>query len=68
MTTEEALNKGGKEFKLLIAGARFDIIREVKPDGTIIGDFTEAHCNDCRLKLDQPEHLKKQTNEPQQRD
>lgn len=59
MTKAEANDNIGKEFKPLIDGARFDIIRRVDDDGNIHGDFTTAHHEDCRLKQEQPEQLKK---------
>lgn len=37
---------------------QFDTIREVRPDGTVIGDFIEADIDSVRLKGPQPEHLK----------
>lgn len=57
MTHDEALNNIGQPFRWL-SYRRFDIIRKVKSDGTIVGDFIEAHCLQCRLKGDQPEQLK----------
>lgn len=62
MTIEEAKSNIGQPFKLnwiKALGGKFDIIREVREDGTIVGDFYEAPAEDCRLKLDQPEQLKK---------
>jgi hypothetical protein len=59
MTPEEAKSSMGKEFKIMdMAGLKFDTIRFVDNDGTIHGDFIEAHCSDCRLKMDQPTQLK----------
>jgi hypothetical protein len=61
MTTQEARASIGQEFKVIgLTGMRFDTIRKVEADGTIHGDFTEAKADDCRLKQDQPDHLKKQ--------
>jgi hypothetical protein len=60
MTPEEAKSSMGKEFKIMdMAGLKFDTIRFVDNDGTIHGDFIEAHCSDCRLKMEQPTQLKK---------
>ena len=61
MTREEANANIGQPFKWIYGGSgalgKFDTIRKVEDD-TIHGDFLEAHHDDCRLKLDQPEHLK----------
>lgn len=38
--------------------ANFDTIREVREDGTVVGDWTEAYISDCRLKQEQPYYLK----------
>lgn len=59
MTKEEALANIGHPFKVIDSGMKWDIIREVKEDGEIIGDFVDAYCGDCRLKMEQPEHLKR---------
>lgn len=59
MTKHQANSNIGQPFKPMITGTRFDTIRKVDPDGTIHGDFTESNCNDCRLKQEQPLHLKK---------
>lgn len=60
MTISEANNNIGQPFKLtLFAGAKMDVIKEVQRDGTIIGEFIEAHCEDCRLKEAVPENFKK---------
>jgi hypothetical protein len=52
----------GKEFKVKgftgLSGS-FDKILSVDNDGTVRGEFIEAHVDDCRLKQEQPEHLKK---------
>lgn len=66
MNLQEAQAAIGQPFKWKFAtgdglAAKFDIIRSVDPDGTIHGDFIEAHCEDCRFKQEQPEHLKKHT-------
>jgi hypothetical protein len=62
MTIVEAKMNINQPFKLVgfsgLLGS-FDKIREVLPDGTIRGDFLEAHCNHCRLKKDQPIQLTK---------
>lgn len=62
MTQQEATANIGQPFKIIgFTGmiGRFDTIRRVDPDGTIHGDFLEAHCDDCRFKEEQPAHLKK---------
>ena len=62
MTREEALNNIGQSFRPIDPGSlpgKFDTIREVQEDGTIIGDIIEMHHDDCRLKQSQPEQLKK---------
>lgn len=41
----------------------FDTIREVRPDGTVIGDFIEADIEAVRLKGPQPEQFKKDKHE-----
>jgi hypothetical protein len=48
----------GKEFKWRLVD-RWDVIRQVTPDGTIIGDSMEAPAFDCRLKEPVPEGFKK---------
>lgn len=35
----------------------FDTIRSVSADGYITGDYTEAHCEDCRIKEPEAAHL-----------
>lgn len=64
MTVQEAQNSIGKEFRLSLFNSgilgRFDIIRRVKIDGYILGDFISAPCEACQLKLPQPAQLKKQ--------
>lgn len=63
MTVNEAKQNIGQPFKLnwvKALGGKFDTIREVREDGWIVGDFWEAPAEDCRLKMEQPEHLKKQ--------
>lgn len=63
MTIQEANSNIGQPFKLIgFTGgimSRFDQIMRVDDDGTIHGDFLEAHCGDCRLKEAQPAHLRK---------
>jgi hypothetical protein len=59
MHMQEAIQGIGKPFKVLLPGVKADIIRNVDMDGTVHGDFLEAHCWDCRLIGEQPEHLKK---------
>lgn len=67
MTIAEAKESIGKEFKLswITSGlaARFDIIRRVDESGVIHGDWLEAPAQDCRLKQEQPEQLKKNKDE-----
>jgi hypothetical protein len=67
MTLEEAKANIGKPFKWLGAAsgaaAQFDVIKGVSKDGTVYGDWLAAHHDDCRLKQDQPEHLKKHEDE-----
>lgn len=67
MTLEEVKANIGKPFKWLGAtsgaAAQFDTIRGVSKDGTVYGDWLAAHHDDCRLKGEQPEHLKKQSDE-----
>lgn len=58
MTTQEAKNNIGKPFKYQYC-IKWDVIRDVSDDGYITGDFLSVPCEDCRLKLPQPEHLKK---------
>lgn len=59
MTIQEANSNIGQPFKVIgLSGTRFDTIIRVDLDGTIHGDFIEAHCEDCRLKEEQPDHLK----------
>ena len=50
MKKETAIQNIGQPFKVIGLGMSFDIIRKVDQDGTVHGDFTEAHCSDCRLK------------------
>ncbi len=60
MTVQQANNNIGQSFKVMdFPGLRFDVIKEVLQDGTIVGDFMEANCGDCRLKEAIPEGLKK---------
>lgn len=70
MNIQEALNNIGKEFKVIdfTSGllARFDILREVREDFTLVGDWIEAPVWMCRLKNEQPEHLKKHDEETYQ--
>ncbi len=66
MTKEEAVANIGQPFKLSWIkglGGKFDTIREVRKDGWIVGDFWEAPAEDCRLKMEQPEFLKKKQSE-----
>lgn len=67
MTIQQAKDSIGLPFKVTAftsgALAQFDTIIRVDSDGTIHGDFIEAHCDDCRLKQDQPDHLKKHNDE-----
>lgn len=58
MTKKEAADNIGQPFKVIGFPTKFDTIRKVDQDGTIHGDFIEAHCNDCRFKEKQPDHLK----------
>jgi hypothetical protein len=66
MTQEQAKAAIGQPFKVtaLRGGllGEFDTIREVTEDGTIIGDYTEAAAEDCRLKQAQPDALRKDNN------
>lgn len=68
MTREEVFANFGKPFKVTylhggILGS-FDTIRAITTDDWIIGDFIVAHCEDCRLKGEQPQHLiKKKSND-----
>lgn len=63
MTIDQAKAAIGQPFKVTaLIGSPFDTIREVTEDGTIIGDFTEAFAEDCRLKQAQPEALKNYVN------
>ena len=69
MTIEEAKKSLGKEFKVIgftggILG-RFDIIRSMDDEGWIHGDNLSAPVEDCRLKEQQPEHLKKHPQQSQ---
>lgn len=63
MTVQEAKENIGQPFKWIYGGngvlGKFDTIREIDKDGTIHGDFLEAHHDDCRFKQEQPDHLKK---------
>lgn len=67
MTIQQANNNIGMPFKVtaFTSGilSHFDTIIRVDIDGTIHGHFIEAHCEDCRLKLDQPDHLKRHNDE-----
>lgn len=64
MTIDTARANIGQPFRWK-SYKRFDIIRKVKDDGYIKGDFIEAPCEDCNLKQNQPEQLKKQTHADQ---
>ena len=63
MTIQEANNNIGKPFKMIgFTGglmSEFDTIIRVDADGTIHGNYIEAHCDDCRLKQAQPEQLRR---------
>lgn len=67
MIVQEAKDGIGREFRLSMFNSgilgRFDIIRRVKPDGTICGDFIEAHAEDCQFKQEQPLSLQKKKHE-----
>lgn len=62
MTIQEANSNIGKPFKLIgFTGgimSQFDTIIRVDADGIIHGNYIEAHCDDCRLKQEQPEQLR----------
>ena len=66
MTLEEAQANIGQPFKWIDGGTgaagKWDVIEKVVK-GWIYGDFIAAHVEDCRLKQDQPDHLKKHTDE-----
>lgn len=66
MTLEEAQANIGKPFKWIPGGTgaagKFDIIQKIVK-GWVYGDFVAAPLEDCRLKLDQPDHLKKHDHE-----
>lgn len=65
MTIEEAQANIGQPFKWVEgsgATGKFDVIRKVVK-GWVYGDFLAAPLEDCRLKLDQPDHLKKHDHE-----
>jgi hypothetical protein len=61
MTIEEAQANIGKPFKCIDGGnglaGKFDTIKKVV-NGWIYGEFMAAPAEDCRLKQEQPEHLK----------
>ena len=63
MDIQTARQNVGKPFKIIDSGTgligKFDTILSVEEDGTIHGNFIEANCTDCRLKLEQPEALKR---------
>lgn len=63
MTLQDAYNNIGMPFRLIgFTGgilSQFDKIIRVEPNGTIHGNYIEANCEDCRLKQEQPEQLKK---------
>lgn len=60
MTADEARQNIGKPFKWLGGGTYWwDIIQGVDDNGWIIGNFFSAPAEDCRLKQEQPEQLKK---------
>lgn len=60
MTTTEAQNSIGKEFKPTGMGIPwFDTILSVDADGIIHGERCEAHAEHCRLKGEQPEQLRR---------
>jgi hypothetical protein len=62
MDIKTAKQSIGKQFKVIDITNNFDVIREVLDDGTVVGDFSECHCSDARLKQEQPKQLKKQKN------
>jgi hypothetical protein len=66
MTSQEAQANVGNQFKWLGSDggvtSHFDIIKKVKNDW-IYGEFIAAPAEDCRLKQDQPDHLKKNSDE-----
>lgn len=62
MTREDALASIGKPFKWTLC-VKWDTIKEITDDDYIIGEFLTAPLVDCRLKQEQPEHLKKHKNE-----
>lgn len=57
MTIEEAQANIGKPFKYFLCRT-WDIIKDVRNDGVIVGEWLEAPAEDCRLKQEQPEALK----------
>lgn len=73
MELEQAKRSIGQPFILIGLGiTRWDVIRTVSNDGIIEGDLYIASCTDCRVKQEQPEHLRKdnlhikqQSNNPQ---
>lgn len=66
MDIETAKQNIGKPFKYSLC-AHWDVIKEVTPDGYIIGEFIECPCEDARLKQEIPEGLKQyQQNKNQQ--
>lgn len=58
MTIQEAKDNIGKPFKYELC-AHWDIIREVDSNDYIKGDFLWVPPENCRLKQEQPEQLKK---------
>lgn len=61
MTISEATQAIGQPFKYSLC-SKWDVIKEVRPDGYIIGEFIEAPADECRLKQEIPEGLKKYQN------
>lgn len=67
MTREEAEANIGQPFRWKEGGTgicgKFDIIKKVTENGMVCGEFLRAHHDDCRLKQEQPDHLKKHKDE-----
>lgn len=65
MTIEEAKTNIGKQFKWLGSTtgltSNFDTIKHVSSKGIVYGSWLAAHHDDCRLKTEQPEHLKRES-------
>lgn len=66
MTIQEAQSNIGQPFKWIDGGngitGKFDVIKKVIKDW-VYGEFIAAPAEDCRLKQDKPEHLKKTNDE-----